>query len=294
MQAYFDRRQLPAFRTVLEEMKELDALGSLRALTDDIRKEAGMSIAQTEFWSDTFDRLADELVPPPGECQDCQGKGAASLPPEVVLEAMRILDAEVNLREETRVAQQARAALDTDAFAARARELAEAQEVLADRVAKLSEALLDAPLAGPLFRKDAPLFGPLEIPDGREMFRQEIALFDRVEEVMVEAAGILDSPDTGPQAIAAETEAIELLLASQSAGGGGGGGGGGGNSSAGGGSTGSTQTPALALVGRGARAAAGAGEGEKEQTTGTGGRVLPEEFRAGLDTYFNRFEQERP
>jgi hypothetical protein len=64
MQSYFDRRQLPAFRTVLEEMKELDALGSLRQLSDDVATKAGISIAQTEFWSDTFDRLADDLVPP--------------------------------------------------------------------------------------------------------------------------------------------------------------------------------------------------------------------------------------
>jgi len=38
----------------------------------------------------------------------------------------------------------------------------------------------------------------------------------------------------------------------------------------------------------------GAGDGgERDQATGTSGRVLPEEFRAGLDAYFNRFEKER-
>ncbi|NBW85935.1 MAG: hypothetical protein EBR23_03650, partial [Planctomycetia bacterium] len=60
----------------------------------------------------------------------------------------------------------------------------------------------------------------------------------------------------------------------------------------GGGGTGSTTTSALALVGRGNRTKAEAG-GEKEQATGVSGRVLPEEFRAGLDAYFNRFEKER-
>jgi hypothetical protein len=30
-----------------------------------------------------------------------------------------------------------------------------------------------------------------------------------------------------------------------------------------------------------------------DQATGTSGRVLPEEFRAGLDAYFNTFEKER-
>ena len=293
MQAYFERRQLPAFRTVLEEMKDLDALGSLRQLTDDIRTEAGMSIAQAEFWSDTFDRLADELVPPPGESEGGEGQTAASLPPEVVLEAMRILEAEVNLREETRVTERSRGAIDAAAFAARATALATEQETLADRVATLAETLIDAPVGGPLFGKDVPLFGPLAVPDGQEVYRREIAVFDLVEEVMLEAGAILRAPDTGSKAIGAQTEAIELLLTSQALSGGRGGGGGAGTVGAGG-ATGTTRTPALALVGRGNRAKAADGEGEKEQATGTGGRVLPEEFRAGLDAYFNRFEKERP
>ena len=50
--------------------------------------------------------------------------------------------------------------------------------------------------------------------------------------------------------------------------------------------------PWLALAGRGNRSGRGEG-GEKDQATGTSGRVLPEEFRAGLDAYFNKFEKER-
>jgi hypothetical protein len=45
-------------------------------------------------------------------------------------------------------------------------------------------------------------------------------------------------------------------------------------------------------VGAGNRSKAEAG-GEKEQATGVSGRVLPEEFRAGLDAYFNQLERER-
>jgi len=275
LQAYFDRRQLPAFRTVLEEMKDLDTLGSLRQLSDDVLREAGMSIAQAEFWSDTFDRLADDLVPPP-----CEGEGAGSGPPresmpaEVVLEAMKILDDEVNLREETRVAQQARGALTTDEFTEQARQLADRQDAIAGRLVELADRLLDE-------------------PDGQRQFGPEIALFEKVEGVMTEAAAILAAADTGPQAIAAETEAIELLLAAQAAAGdpsGGGGGGGGGQP--GGGSGGKATSAAVALAGRGNRTGRGAG-GEKDQATGTSGRVLPDEFRAGLDAYFNRFEKER-
>ena len=278
MQAYLDRRQLPAFRTVLEEMKDLDALGSLRQLADDVSQKAGMSITQAEFWSDTFDRLADDLVPPRegGGGGEGEGEPRESVPPEVVLETMKILEEEVNLREETRVAQQARDAVDADAFAATAAALAERQEGLADRVVGIVDRLL-------------------EEPDGERQFAQELGLFDKVEEVMVEAADILGSPDTGPKAIGAETEAIELLLAAQAASsnGGGGGGGGGGGATPGGGATGTTSDSALALVGSGNRSQAEAG-GEDEQATGVSGRVLPDEFRAGLDAYFNRLEKERP
>jgi hypothetical protein len=301
MQAYLDRRQLPAFRTVLEEMKDLDALGGLRQLSGDVVKQAGMSIAQSEFWSDTFDRLADELVTPPqgdGGGGGGGGENRESLPPEVVLEMMQILAAETNLREETRVAEQARRAVAAQEHAAEATKLADRQDALAERVGAMTRRLMDAPVGGPLFGRDVPLFGPLPIPDGRKVFRQEIELFDAVEDVMREAAGILDRPDTGQPAVGAETEVIELLLAAQAASSGGGGGGGGGGGAGGGspgrGTTGTTSTSALALVGSG-NTARGAGEGgEKRQATGSVGRVLPEEFRAGLDAYFNRFEKERP
>ena len=276
LQAYFDRRQLPAFQTVLEEMKELDALGSLRQLSDNIATEAGMSIAQTEFWSDTFDRLADDLVPPAqGGGEGSDGPPRESVPPEVVLELMKILEEEMNLREETRVVEQTKDAVGADPHTEAALTLADRQEGLADRVVGLVDRLL-------------------EEPEGEREFAQEIRLFDQVEEVMVEAIDILATPDTGSKALGAETEAIELLLAAQAAAANrGGGGGGGGGSTPGGGSTGSATTSALALVGSGNRTVAEAG-GEGEQATGVSGRVLPEEYRAGLDAYFNRIEGQRP
>lgn len=276
LQAYFDRRQLPAFRTVLDEMKELDVLGSMRQVSDNLASEAGMSIAQAEFWSDTFDRLADDLVPPPEGGGSGQGEGEQreSVPPEVVLETMKILEEETNLREETRVAEQTKLAMTDDDLAAMVAQLSGRQESLADRVVDLVDRLLDE-------------------PDGERQFGPEIELFEKVEEVMIEATDILAGSDTGPKAIAAETEVIELLLQAQAAGNGGGGGGGGGSGGTpGGGATGSASSSALALVGAGNRSKPEAG-GEKEQATGVSGRVLPEEFRAGLDAYFNQLERER-
>lgn len=270
MAAYFERRRMQRFKTVLDEMREEDAVGSLRQLGDDVPVEAGLSIAQSEFWSDTFDRWADNLVDPAcsGKCPGCKSK--SSLPPSIVLEAMQILEAEINLREETRVAEQARPALAREEYSQRTAELRGAQAKLSDRVAALTERIL-------------------QLPDGESEFGKEIALLGRVELVMDEAAAILGEPHTGSRAIAAETEAIELLLQSKKINPKGGGGGG---SSPGGGGTGDTKDPALALL--------GAGMNDKEvredrgisQATGETGSVLPEEFRAGLDEYFNRLERE--
>jgi hypothetical protein len=64
MQAYFERRRFVQFKAVLEDMVKQDAIGGLRQLADDLYKENGLSIAQCEYWSDTFDRWAEDLVEP--------------------------------------------------------------------------------------------------------------------------------------------------------------------------------------------------------------------------------------
>ena len=75
-----------------------------------MKKENGLSIAQCEYWSDTLDRWAEDLVDP-ASGGTCKAKSKSSLPPALVLEALQILEGEVNLREETRVAEQAKPAL---------------------------------------------------------------------------------------------------------------------------------------------------------------------------------------
>jgi hypothetical protein len=269
MQSYFDRRRFQRFKTVLDEMRKEDVVGSLRQLSDDVRVETGMSIAQAEFWSDTFDRWADDLVDPAcaGKCPGCKSKG--SLPPSIVLEAMQILEAEVNLREETRVAEQARAALAADDFGKRAGVLQKTQSGLTKRVVDLTQRIR-------------------ELPDGEADFAKEIDLLGQVEAAMNDADEILGRPDTGSQAIAAETEAIELLLQSKRINPNGGGGGG---SSPGGGGGGSTTDSALALIGSGLNDKEVREDHAVSQATGETGSALPEEFRAGLDEYFNRLER---
>ena len=105
---------------------------------------------------------------------------------------------------------------------------------------------------------------------------------------MDEARDILAQPDTGKPAIGAETEVIELLLQSKrinpKAGGGGG-------SNPGGGGDGTTHDSALTLLGTGVNAKEVREDRGVSQTTGERGSTLPEEFRAGLDEYFNQLER---
>ena len=64
MQAYFERRRFVQFKAVLDDMLKQDVIGNLRQLGDDLRKEVGLSMAQCEYWSDTLDRWAEDLVEP--------------------------------------------------------------------------------------------------------------------------------------------------------------------------------------------------------------------------------------
>jgi hypothetical protein len=268
MAAYFERRRLVRFKAVLDDMRKQDVLGGLRQLSDDIPREQGLSISQCEYWSDSMDRWAEDLVDPAcsGQCPGCRSKG--SLPPSIVLEVLKILEGEINLREETRVAEQAKAAVDAEKHNTEAKRLSQSQTALEDRVTKVVARIR-------------------ELPDGDTDFAKEIALLRQVADVMKDAAGILAGLDTGPPAIAAETEAIELLLKSKRINPNGGGGGG---ANPGGGGTGTTQDSALALLGAGLNQKEVRESPGTQQSVGETGPVWPEEFRAGLDQYFSRLE----
>jgi hypothetical protein len=113
-------------------------------------------------------------------------------------------------------------------------------------------------------------------------------LLMKATEVMKEAYQMLDKPDTGAPVVAAETEVIEMLLEARRPPPGGGGGGGGNNP--GGGGSGSASSAALAELGPGVDPTANVQERETGQSTGKAGREFPEEFKAGLDAYFNALE----
>jgi hypothetical protein len=269
LQGYFERRRMNQFRVVLDEMKETKILDALTDLGEAIPKKQGVSIAHAEYWADNLDRWADELVDPAcsGQCPGC--KSSDALPPSMILEAMRILEAEVNLREATRVAEHARAATEIEDFKTESERLSDVQQDILDRTGKLAQAIID-------------------LPEGQARFGKELQILSGAGKAMGDAARILASHSTGTEAIAAETEAIEWLLRSKKINPRGGGGGG---TDPGGGGTGTTQDSALALMGSGLNAKEKRQAREVAQSVGDKVRSLPEEFRQGLDQYFNQLEK---
>jgi hypothetical protein len=270
MAAYFQRGRYLRFGEVLDEMRAEDVAGELRGLVEELPRRPGLALAQTEYWSDTLDRWAENLVEvgQAGESSDSAPTG--SLPPTLVLEVLRVLESEVALREQTRVAQQARDANRAAEHSATALGLAESQEELRTRVDQVV-----SDIGG--------------LPQGLDLFGSEVSMLQAVSEVMIEARDLLATGETGAPAIAAETQAIELMLQSNRFNPSGGGGGGG--AQPGGGGGGGTAAEALALVGSGMGARVGDSDSTATHTTAAAGAALPEEFRSGLNTYFGEIER---
>jgi len=179
---------------------------------------------------------------------------------------MQILEGEIELREDTRVTEQGKPAIKSEEHTEQATALSNQQHKLRSR----TEALI------PRIQS---------LPEGDLLFAKEISLLTEVAKVMEDAQRILAEPNTGSVAIAAETEAIELLLQSKRINPNGGGGGG---SSPGGGGGGDTIDSAIALLSRGINEKEVRVEKNVRHATGDSMPTLPEEFRAGLDEYFNR------
>ena len=270
MQGFHDRRPSEKFEGVLAEIKKEDVVGGLRRLSDTIVEHQGLAIAEAEFWSDTLDRWAEDIVDPAGK-GECKGsKSKSSLPPSIVLEVMQVLEEEMNLRDRTRVAEQSKAASSNEEYMDKVDELANTQISLQERIIVVKKKII-------------------ALPDSEAEFEKEIGLMGEVSAVMLDAATLLDSPDTGAKAVAAETEAIELLLKSKrvnpkkSSGGGG--------SDPGGGGGGTTDEAAIAMIGPGMNQQEQRQDHGVSQQTGTSGASLPEEFRYGLDEYFQRIDR---
>ena len=136
----------------------------------------------------------------------------------------------MDLREETRSLEQVRESLETVAYTDKAELQTETQRKLYNRTVNVVMDISALPL-------------------GEQKFGKEIQMITAAAGAMNDATEILGRPDTGREAIAAETEAIELLLQAKRANPKSGGGGGGSNP--GGGGTGDTDRVALELYGPG-------------------------------------------
>jgi len=180
---------------------------------------------------------------------------------------MKILEGEIELREDTRIVEQAKPVVDSKEHIQQATQLAGNQKKLRVRTDDLIPRIQ-------------------ALPEGDQQFAKEIMLLTKVSGVMVDAKSILAQPNTGSQAIAAETEVIELLLQSKRINPNGGGGGGG--SSPGGGGSGETSDTAIALLRKGVNQKEVRVQRDVQHSTGDSASSLPEEYRAGLDEYFNR------
>lgn len=273
LEAYFQRKQDAIYKNVLDQMKSRAVVANIKTIgQESLINLSGRSIAAAEFWADTLDRWAEELVAAAsGDQSSGQQQGdTKSLSPEIVLRIMKALHDEMQLRDETREMEETRAVFAPDVYQSKVRPLEYTQTGIRERL-------------------DGVIADIEALPDAPRQFGKEIQLLNLVSDVMRQAHAVLTRPDTGPEAIAAQTEAIELLLQSkrqQSGGGGGGSGGGGGGSASGG------KGSSLSGIGPGGTSTEGTKPVTRdvEQSTGKAGRELPEEFRRGLDTYFNKLE----
>ena len=268
MQAYVQRRPQAQVHAVLADMRHADVLGGLRELAETIPQQQGLALSDSEYWSDALDHWAQALVAPAASGQAPGAAPSSSLPPAVVLQVLQVLQSEVDLRDATRVAQQARDAQAIENYQRQAVQLAQNQHDVRQRLERVV-----ADIA--------------RLPDGEARYADDLRLLKSVLPVMRDAGEILATPETGPPAVAAETEAIELLLKSNQVNPGTGGGGGTAGSGGGGGAE---PTSPLALVGAGINQQEQRQSPDAPQSIGVSGISLPEEFRRGLDEYFNRLE----
>lgn len=269
LEAFYERKPDLHFRNILDQMKKTQVVKALATVAENTADNfSGRSISGSEFWADTLDRWAEEMVAA-GHCSACSSCSGDSLPPEIVLKVMQSLHDEMKLRDETREQENARPALEAEQHGKITRALAGKQFEIGKNVQGASDDIR-------------------ALPDGEHRFPKELQLLSAVTNVMAEAHELLQSQNTGNTTVAAETEAIELLLQAKRANANGGGGGG--SNPGGGGKAASASSAALADLGPG-------GDGSSQtvlrhvgQATGRAGKEFPEEFRSGLDSYFNALE----
>jgi len=307
MDAYAERKPVKNYTRVLSEMQEVTVVAQIREVAMAItRNEVGQSTIDAEFWADTLDRWAEQLVDPMGDSEPMSTElvELPNLTPEIILEVLRIINSEIELREETRELDQAIGAIDQETYKQRGAELSATQAKLATKSRELAEqirAMPNAPdhadetlareikaltekgeLEGEALAKRIEwLTGRAEL--GKKVLQKQMDKLTQAATVMDEVEALLARPATGPPTIAAIVEVLEILLEAHRlpnapmivkappA-----------------------STSALMLMGLGDDGSKAFIENRAPgQATGKAGRKLPAEYRAGLDVYFDALEGKR-
>lgn len=269
--AYQNRDPQASRQAILDEMRELNMQVKLEEMPLRLQRNlTGDALHRTEFWADTFDRWAEELVAPSKSVSNNEPNNdgdSANLPPALLVEIMRIINGEIDLRDETRTLGQLKPSADPTEYEERSTGLAVAQMAVQERT-------LEA-------------IGDIEIlPSGGNRFSRELDKLRKAILAMDEASGLLTEMETSAETLAAETTAIETLLASRRssdrAGSGSGDGGGPGSLS-----SGNTNRSPLDLLGPDSDPTANIAPRDVGSGVGAVRGDLPEEYRDGLDAFMN-------
>ena len=203
LNAYQNREPNDARQKILDEMKALNMRVKLEEMPLRLQRNLnGDNLHRTEFWADVFDRWAEELVPLEDSSGGGDGGGGGggdsnpSLPPSIILEVMRLIEEEMQLRDETRSLDQAKAAMEPTEAEERLGGLTIYQMANQERTLDVIEDIN-------------------RLPNAVQSFEDELKKLNDAVVSMGEASSMLVDNMTGPPTIGAETAAIESLLAAR-------------------------------------------------------------------------------
>ncbi len=270
MEASLERSPDEQVQEVLDDMSSEDVHAQCKFVSEQLNfNDSGVATAQCEYLADSFHRWAEQLMraktPPPGENQK-----KTTLPPELVVELMRVLKRETDLREETRTLEQSRAELAATNIATQAEELTKVQLDLARRTAKVIDRII-------------------AIPDGEKDYGRDIQRLTAAVEAMRDAQMLLEKSETAGPTIAAETEAIELLRNSRK--GGKKNGAGSGGNPGDGSRTGADLDSFVELLDSKPTDGLARPDRNTELSAGNETDSVPSEFRSGLDRLYQAMEK---
>ena len=255
---------------VLKDMKDQNTQIKLEEMPLRMERNLrGDALNRSEYWADTFDRWAEELAGPGSGGGGGGGGGEEKdkLPPAILLEIMRIIGDEIDLRDETRTLNQLWIPDQEMSEDLQDRTTAQAVEQMA-----IQERTLHV------------IQDIQALPNGSG-FGEELQKLNKGVQAMDDASSMLSDLRLGENVIAAETAAIEALIEAKR---GGGGGGAGGSTPGMGGDGGTTDRSPLDMIGPGSDRNAKVAKRQVGEATGKTGRTLPEQYRRGLDEFLNK------